>query len=194
MRKFEDWLNSIPLAGMIGAAFFTGTIYGREFDISWETLAAGFLGLGGGFLAFLAATSEQRANRERNTFVLKSEALTPTKDVIRNIQFTENTAGYRFFGQLQTTLNSITELEKVLVRQGPLEKKATGIISDLGNQMNWLKSASRMARTTIEVNYGVGSATAFTETHEAFVRSSLRHLKKRLHTLEEFCDPAYFLT
>jgi len=34
MRKFEDWLNSIPLAGTVTAAFLTGTLYGRQFDIS----------------------------------------------------------------------------------------------------------------------------------------------------------------
>ncbi len=63
MRKLEDWLNGAPFAGMVGVAFLTGAIYGREFDINWETLAAGFLGLIGGFLAFFAATMSQQANR-----------------------------------------------------------------------------------------------------------------------------------
>ena len=144
MNKVGDWLNSVPLAGIGGTAFLTGTLYGRGFEnINWETIAAGFLGLISGSLALLAATSEQRANRERNTFVLKSEALTPTKDVIRDIQSTENAVGHQFFSQLKTTMNSIAELEKVLVRQGPLEKKASEIISQLGNQINWLKLSKK---------------------------------------------------
>lgn len=64
MRKFEDWLNSIPLAGTIGAAFLSGAIYGREFDISWETLAAGFFGLVGGGFAYVSAKLQIKANEE----------------------------------------------------------------------------------------------------------------------------------
>ncbi|MCC9622600.1 hypothetical protein LPB41_12955 [Thalassospira sp. MA62] len=120
MRKIEDWFNSVPLGGLIGVAFLTGAIYGREFDINWETLAAGFLGLIGGFLAFLAATSEQRANRERNTFALRSEALTPTKNLIRDVQITDYADGHQFYRDFQTVIKSISELENVLVRQGPL--------------------------------------------------------------------------
>lgn len=194
MRKLEDWLNSIPLAGTIGAAFLTGAIYGRQFDINWETLAAGFLGLVGGFLAFLAATSEQRANRERNTFVLKSEALNPTKDVIRDIRLTENADGHQFYSKFRIAIKSIAELEKVLVRQGPLEKKASQIISQLGTEINWVKSMGRTSKITAEVNQGGGRIEAFEITDETFMHTNLRHLKKRLQTLEEFCDPAYFLT
>ncbi|KZB73267.1 MULTISPECIES: hypothetical protein [Thalassospira] len=75
MRKFEDWFNSIPLTGTVATAFLTGTLYGREFDISWETLAAGFLGLTGGWLAYKAATDHRRATENRNEYIFRARHL-----------------------------------------------------------------------------------------------------------------------
>jgi len=194
MRKFEDWLNSVPLAGTIGAAFFTGAIYGRQFDISWETLAAGFLGLVGGSLAFMAATGEQRANRNRNTFVLKSEALNPTKDVLHNIELLDGEwEPASVYAQFTETLKSINELESVLIRQGPLDRKASEIVSELGKEINWVKSISRVAIPTTIKNKGGGNVVTGIQ-NGGLIRTSLERLKTRLVTLEEFCDPVYFLT
>lgn len=193
MRELENWLNGVPFAGTIGASFLTGAIYGREFDISWETLAAGFLGLIGGFLAFLAATREQQANRERNTFALKSQALTPTKDAIQHIIAADRAENANaFYYEFQRALKSIKELEEVLIKIGPLDRTAAYIVTDLGDEINWIKSAARQAKTTVEVTDG-GQTYVSEVANEQLLRGSLNDMKQSLCMLEAFCDPAWFL-
>lgn len=162
MNKIGDWLNSIPLAGIVLTSFMVGSLYGKEFDgLNWETLAAGFMGLCGGAFALVSARWS-------------------------NIQ-TEKKAAYTFCVQLSL---SGTALIKLLVRtQNELAQKQispkqaeTRIIEYFNRSIppinpqspyNLLKaySAVKAAQQTLEIDFGPASE----EQHTESVMQTLSH-------------------
>ncbi|HBN51983.1 hypothetical protein [Thalassospira xiamenensis] len=66
--------EAIPLIGTLFGGVTIGVIARNSFvDWTGETLLAGLLGLGGGWLAYRAATYQQRATEESNSLAFKSK-------------------------------------------------------------------------------------------------------------------------
>ncbi|OCK08642.1 MULTISPECIES: hypothetical protein [Thalassospira] len=62
-------LIGTTLGGIIVGALATNIFTVLEWNLEWETLVAGLLGLTGGWLAYKAATDHRRATENRNEYI-----------------------------------------------------------------------------------------------------------------------------
>ncbi|WP_417824542.1 hypothetical protein [Thalassospira lucentensis] len=72
VRKYEFLLNGIPFVVLLAVAAFVGALYTTEFrELQWETLAAGFFGLLGGYAAYFGARTQHMAETLSNAMSFK---------------------------------------------------------------------------------------------------------------------------
>lgn len=202
MGKFEDWLNSAPLAGMIGAAFLTGAIYGRGLaDISWETLAAGFLGLIGGFLAFLAATTQQRAIEKRNSFsfgIRTHQIRNTAAKAIQELQ--DEKFDWKVYSHADHFITNVSPLmEETLAGNDPLEPYLAQLVAKTSYQLLEAKEISSYAinarnqkikeySDAFEKEWRKPMAEYKDVTIRTESEEEVREIKKHFETLAQFLD------
>jgi len=68
-------LIATTLGGMVIGAFATNGFTTLGWELEWETLVAGVLGLIGGWLAYKAATDHRRVTENRNAYIFKARHL-----------------------------------------------------------------------------------------------------------------------
>lgn len=119
--------DAIPLIGTTLGGIVIGVFAANGFtalgwELDWETLAAGGLGLTGGWLAYKAATDHRRATERRNAFIFKVKHLKSietaelTFAALSEVAFESNNTDFN----REVVESAVQELTKVLSFPEPL--------------------------------------------------------------------------
>lgn len=151
------------LGGIIIGVFATNGFTALGWELEWETLVAGALGLAGGWLAYKAATTQQRAIEKRNSFsfgVRTHDNRIDTTIYIEEILGTEDHGRiYALADQFVSEYSPI--VEDILTGNDPLEAQLSQLVAKTSHYYLEAKETS---------GYAVRARTYREEKwHEAYV-------------------------
>ncbi|WP_430470054.1 hypothetical protein [Thalassospira lucentensis] len=132
--RFEQ---AIPIIGSCFGGFICGVIARNGFvDWTGETLVAGFLGLAGGLLAYLAATAQQRAIEKRNSFSFGVRTHQNRTLATRAIQELMEARNHSKLYQRANDFINITSpiMEEILTGNDPLESHLAQLVAKTSHQ------------------------------------------------------------
>ncbi|WP_417843000.1 hypothetical protein [Thalassospira sp.] len=130
VKKDSDWLNAIVISGVAIIAFLIGALYGKEFyDLQWETLLAGTFGLIGGWLAYRAATYQQRVIEKSNSLAFKSKHRDSIADIDDGLKRIVSSGEKRLPKSIGTFFSIEQKLTEILSQPHIVEPALTEILA-----------------------------------------------------------------
>lgn len=135
LRELE---GIIPLIGTTIGGFVGGVVV-SQWNTDWTggTFLAGFLGFAGGYLAYRAATTQQRAIEERNAFSFGVRTNERRKEIATGIQHVLRPSNEgNFYAAVGIFLaNTVPELEKVLAGSDPLPHDLAKLVAKTSHEL-----------------------------------------------------------